>query len=144
MCRRMLIFWAMDVTRRRSLQESMALQRWSQLSKERQKFSEQKWVFELTTPGEAAWGGSPRGREKSQGLKENPGSLRFQRGQQELFFCTFWSNTSFIWEINKFGVFIPVREENLKDVFNFQQTGNLIPYAMRLLIRYKPSSCFVF
>lgn len=47
-------------------------------------------------------------------------------------------------EINKFRIFIPVMEENLKDVFNFQQNRNLIPYATTLLIKYKTTSCFLF
>lgn len=105
MCRRMLIFWAMNVTRRRSLQESMALQRWAQLCKEKQKFPEQKWVFELTTPGEAAlvggWGIS-QGAEKS--LRDSRWILDHYdfKNVSKNFFCTFWKSTSFMQEINKF------------------------------------------
>lgn len=144
MCRRMLNFWAINVTCRRSLQESMALQRWPQLSKEKQKFLEPKWVFELMTPESGCLGGNlPAGWEKSQGLKVNPGSLWLQKDQQELF-CAFWNNTSLMKEINEFRVSITVKEKNLKYVFNFQQAGNLLLYATRLLIRYKASCCFVF
>lgn len=136
-CRRMEIFWATNVTHRRSLQEIMAMQRWLQLSKERQKFPELKQAFELTAPGEAAWGDLPglKGEEKSRGLKVTPHSVWFQKSQRELF-CTFWNNTRFLQEITKFWVFILVRKENLKDFLNFWQTGNLIPHTTRLPLKY--------
>lgn len=120
-----------------SAEVTSALQREAEISRAKMGF----WAHHTRRGG---LGGISQGTEK--GPRDSKWILDhcdFKKVSEKCFY-TFWNNTSFMQEINKFRVFIPVTEENLKDVFNFQSDRNLIPYATRLLIKYKTTSCFLF